>query len=291
MKVLVTGAAGNAGLAICPLLASNGFTLRMADIGAPPPVLQELGEYLRCDTRSPGDVRRALCGVEAVVHLAAWHCGHQPPVSDATIFAVNVHGSYNLIEACREQNIQSLVFGSSMAWGHGDVYALTKVLGEELCTAYHHWTGAAVAMLRYHCFLPGPYLEVGARLLRNGVDRQDVARATLAALQAAVDGRIGLFRSIVHTRHRIPEPILADFARRGPDHCEAQRPGARALIEKYGIDLPGDVERHDLGEARRLIGWEPQVGFLEFLGDLQRREAEGQDPRSLIVPGEIPRPA
>ena len=54
-------------------------------------------------------------------------------------------------------------------------------------------------MLRYHEFIPRPYLEFGARLLRNGVDRQDVANATVAALEAAQKKCIGLFRTIVHS--------------------------------------------------------------------------------------------
>ena len=36
MKVLVTGAAGNAGQAVTRLLANEGFTLRLADVAPPP---------------------------------------------------------------------------------------------------------------------------------------------------------------------------------------------------------------------------------------------------------------
>ncbi len=52
-----------------------------------------------------------------------------------------------------------------MAYGWGGVYSVTKVLGEELCRAYREMTGAAIAMLRYHEFIPAPYLEYGPRLL------------------------------------------------------------------------------------------------------------------------------
>src|SRR5437879_715409 len=179
MKVLITGAAGNAGQVVSRLVAQDGFELRMADMATPPPDLLALGEFVRCDTRTPGDVRRAVEGVDGVIHLAAWHSGHRPPVSDETIFAVNVDGTFHVIEACREYKVQGLVFASSMAYGWGSIYSVTKVLGEELCRCYQQMTGVPVVMLRYHAFVPGPYLDYGVRLLRNGVDRQDVWTATL----------------------------------------------------------------------------------------------------------------
>lgn len=286
MKVLVTGGAGNAGQAVCALLATEGFEVRSADAmnGIAPPG----GEFVRCDTRTPADVEAAVDGVDAVVHLAAWHCAHVPPVSDATIWAVNVDGTFNVFEACRRRGVRSIVFASSMAYGWGGVYSLTKVVGEEMCRSYHEMTGARIAMLRYHAFVPGPYLEYGAQLLRNGVDRQDVARATVAALKAAVEGRIALFRTIVHSDHSMPPEVVADFRAHGPDWCEARVPGARELMSKYGIYLPERVEQHDLSEAAAVLGWRPQVTFLDFLRDLKERDARGEDVRGMMVPGELP---
>src|SRR4051812_41717169 len=101
-KVLITGAAGNAGQAVSRLLAQEGYTLRLADVT--PPIgpgrqAEARTDFVRCDTRTPDDVRCAVDGMDAVVHLAAWHSAHQPPVSDATIFAVNVDGTFNVLQA------------------------------------------------------------------------------------------------------------------------------------------------------------------------------------------------
>lgn len=151
LTVLVTGAAGNAGQAVCRALAEAGCALRLADVAPPPTDDARPGAFVRCDTRTPDDARRAVVGADAVIHLAAWHSGHRPPVGDTTIFAVNVDGTFNVLEACREAGVGALVFASSMAYGWGLVYAVTKVLGEDLCRAYHQMTGTAVAVLRYHC--------------------------------------------------------------------------------------------------------------------------------------------
>jgi len=291
VTVVITGAAGNAGQAVIRLVAGAGYPVRMADVAPPPPDVAALGEFVRCDTRTPSDVWAAVRGAAAVVHLAAWHSGHRPPVSDATIFAVNVDGTFNVLEACRAAGVRALVFASSMAYGWRSVYSVTKVLGEELCRTYREMTGASVAVLRYHAFVPGPYLDYGVRLLRNGVDRSDVAAATLAALRAVDAGRVELFRTIVHTDHGMPPNVVEDFKNLGPEWCERHVPGAVALLERYGLaeKLPEKVEQHDLSEAARVLDWRPAVGFIHFVRDLAARDGRGEHVRALRVPGELPR--
>lgn len=288
MKVLVTGAAGNGGQAVCRALIQAGYSVRMADIM--PPNADDLREheFVRCDTRSPGDVRLAVQGMDAVVHLAAWHCAHNPPVSDETIFAVNVDGTFHVMEACKQAGIQSIVYASSMAYGWGSVYGVSKVIGEDLCKTYHEMTGASIAMLRYHEFIPRAYLEFGARLLRNGVDRRDVAEATVAAVKAVLEKRVGLFRTIVHTNHGMPTEVTQNFKKEGPAWCESQVPGAIHLLNKYEIELPEQVEQHDLSEAEEMLGWQPRYNFLAFLKDLKARDKQGIDVTNLKVPSEIP---
>lgn len=286
--MLITGAAGNAGSAVSRLARNTGFDVRMADLAAPSaPDLRDL-EFVRCDTRTPSDVDRVVRGCDAVVHLAAWHCAHEPPVSDETIFAVNVEGTFNVVQACRTHGVSAVVFASSMAYGWGGVYSVTKVIGEDLWRMHHESTGASVALLRYHDFVPKPYLAWGAKLLRNGVDRRDVASATVAALRGVVDRKVDLFRTIAHTNHGMPDAVAADFAGHGRNWCEEQVPGSAALLDRYKIGLPAQVEQHDLTEADHLLDWRPRYGIVEFLTDLQRRDARGEDVHSLWAPGQTP---
>ncbi len=288
MRVLVTGAAGNAGEATCHLLVEAGHEVRRADVAPPLDDGLRAVEFVRCDTRTVTDVQRAVTGCDAVIHLAAWHCAHNPPVSDATIFAVNVDGTFNVLEACRANGVQAVVFASSMAFGWGGVYSVSKVIGEDLCRMYHEATGASVAMLRYHDFVPKPYLDFGVKLLRNGVDRRDVAASNVAALDAAASKRFGLFQTVIHTDHHMPPEVVRDFSNYGLEWCETQVPGAGELIAKYGLSLPRDIEQHDMSEAERLMGWAPKIGFAEFLRDLQSRDARGEDMTKLWAPGQLP---
>jgi nucleoside-diphosphate-sugar epimerase len=289
MKVLVTGAAGNGGQSICEALIEKGYDIRMADVVPPSSEILQKHEFVRCDTRTPTDVRRAVEGVDAVVHIAAWHCAHVPPVSDDTIFGVNVDGTYHVIEACKAFGIKSFVYASSMAYGWWSVYAVSKVIGEELCRYYHETTGTSIAMLRYHEFIPKPYLEFGSALLRNGVDRSDVVSATVASVHAVTERRVGLFKTIVHTNHDMPSEVIRDFRNLGPDWCENQMSGSKDLLNKYKIELPEKVEQHDLSEAKRILGWEPKVSFVDFLRNLKEKDEKSEDVKHLLVPSELPK--
>jgi hypothetical protein len=110
----------------------------------------------------------------------------------------------------------------------------------------------------------------------------------VASLKAAAEKKLTLFRTIVHTDHQMPREVVEDFRALGPDWCEEQVPGAKALIEKYEIGLPERVEQHDLSEAAQVLGWKPAVGFTDFLRDLKARDARGEDVRGLRVPSELP---
>ena len=288
MKIAITGSAGNAGRAVVEQLSGTGHELRLGDVGPPPAGLRAGDRYQRCDTRTPADVDALVAGADAVVHLAAWHCAHRPPVSDETIFAVNVDGTFNVVQACRRHGVKAYVFASSMAYGHGGVYGVTKVIGEDLSRTLHETAGAAVVNLRYHEFLPCPYLEYGPKLLRNGVDRRDVASATVAAVEAAAAGKVDVFTTVIHNRLDAPAEVLADFAARGPAWLETRVPGATRLIETYALPLPARPEQHDMTAAAESLGWRPAWDFVTFLSDLSRRDAAGEDVAALTTTGELP---
>lgn len=289
MRVLITGAAGNAGQALVRLMKQESkHELVLADMSPLPPELKDAGRFVRCDTRTPADVDAAMEGCDAVIHLAAWHCAHQPPVSDETIFAVNVDGTFNLTQSCRKHKVKALIFASSMAYGLWGVYGATKVIGENLVQNFHNITKVPTVSLRYHDFVPKSYLDFGKKLFFNGVDRRDVATATLASLEAALAGKLSYYMSIVHHQLGAPADVVSDFAKRGPDWLESQLSGAKQLMEKYAITLPEKLEQHDLSETFRVMGWKPAYNALDFLRDLKKRDAAGEGVSKLFAHGQLP---
>ncbi|MBI4552178.1 MAG: SDR family NAD(P)-dependent oxidoreductase [Candidatus Latescibacteria bacterium] len=126
MHVLITGGAGFIGSHTADGLLERGHTVRILDSLEPPvhrashpPYLPPGAEFIKGDVRSRDDLDRALRGVDAVIHLAAY----QDYLTDfSRFFHVNAVGTallYELIVA-QKYPIQKVVVASSQAvYGEG----------------------------------------------------------------------------------------------------------------------------------------------------------------------------
>ncbi|MBL4886611.1 MAG: NAD-dependent epimerase/dehydratase family protein [Planctomycetaceae bacterium] len=130
-------------------------------------------------------LNKAFEGADGVFHFAAlWllQC-HEYPRS---AFEVNVGGTFNVLEACRNQNVGRLVYSSSASvygdaveepmteehpFNNKNFYGATKIAGEAMCTAFHHRYDLPIAGLRYmNVYGPrqdyqGAYIAVIMRML------------------------------------------------------------------------------------------------------------------------------
>lgn len=150
--VLITGGAGSVGRILVSRLRDDGRLVRVFDL----PTMNYAGlegedgiEVVRGDIADEATVRRAVDGIEAVIHLAAI----LPPASErdrARTFAVNVAGTRQIVRAVESLAPQAtLVFSSSVSTygdttqepppvgvSHAqraiDVYAESKIVGEQI---------------------------------------------------------------------------------------------------------------------------------------------------------------
>ena len=118
MTTLVTGVTGRLGSRFVPrLLAEEEHTrvlVRDAEAGED---LRERGtEVVEGDLRDPDTLRRALEGVDRVVHLAAAFRG----VAEDEVVAVNQAATVNLAHAAVTAGVSRFVFASTnLVYGHG----------------------------------------------------------------------------------------------------------------------------------------------------------------------------
>ena len=115
------------------------------------------------DVRDVDVLNAAVAQSDAVIHLAAmWllHCKDYP----RTAFDVNIQGTFNVLEACVNNDVERLVYSSS-ASVYGDAvevpmtedhpfmnrnfYGATKIAGEAMCRAFHDRYGLSYVGLRY----------------------------------------------------------------------------------------------------------------------------------------------
>ncbi len=139
------------------------------------------GDILQTDILSS-----AMRNMDGVFHLAAlWllQC-HEYPRS---AFAVNIQGTYNVLEACRDQKIQRLVYSSSASvygdaltepmtedhpYNNTNFYGATKIAGEHMARAFYH---------RYKL----PY--IGLRYMNVYGPRQDYKGTYIAVIMKILD--------------------------------------------------------------------------------------------------------
>jgi nucleoside-diphosphate-sugar epimerase len=166
MKVLVTGANGFVGRAVCRRLAAEGWPV--AGALRRQTALEEGTEARRIGEIGPDtNWDAALAGVEAVVHLAARvHVMHDKAADPLAAFRrVNTQGTLRLAEAAAQAGVRHFVFMSSIkvngeetAPGHPfrpddvvapeDPYGRSKWEAEQGLVKISAHTGMAVTILR-----------------------------------------------------------------------------------------------------------------------------------------------
>ena len=127
-NVLITGGAGFIGAHLAGRLLSEGAHVRLLDNLLPqvhgdvdrPSYLPEDAELLVGDVRDPDAVRKALDGVDRVVHLAARVGVGQSMYEIHDYTSVNDEGTGVLLQALLERPVERLVVASSMSvYGEG----------------------------------------------------------------------------------------------------------------------------------------------------------------------------
>jgi len=256
-RILVIGGAGFIGsFVVSELLKTNVSKVIIYDNfarGKQSNVLESLDDP-RCELYpNGGDVRDidtlsdAMKGCDAVVHLAAmWllHCKDFP----RTAFHVNIEGTFNVLEACVQNNIKRLVYSSSASvygdasevpmtenhpFNNKNFYGATKIAGEAMCRAYYDRYGLSYVGLRYmnvygpHQDQTAAYTGVIPIMLNkidaneapsiNGdgtqaydfIDVEDVARCNVLALEAdAVDEFYNVGTGVQTTIKELCDTIL-----------------------------------------------------------------------------------
>ena len=135
MKVLVTGGAGFIGSNLCEYLLREGHKVRCLDnfcTGKPENVIPLLEKFpdsfslVVGDIRSLEDCRKAVDGMEYVLHEAALGSVPRSIKDPITTNDTNIGGFLNMLVAARDASIKRFVFAASSST-YGDSESLPKV--------------------------------------------------------------------------------------------------------------------------------------------------------------------
>ena len=257
MRILVTGASGFVGTALCRELIARRHTVRgtVRKLGPPGAASPELLQVPIPDIAAEFDRRALLDGVDAVVHLAA--IAHRSAGTEAEIRRVNVDGTVRLAEAAAGL-VRRFVFLSSVkvhgedsgsgAYREADAPRPEDPYGRSKLEAEHALTGIA-ARSGMELVLIRPPLAYGP-----GV------KANFLRLLGWVDSGFPLpFASVRNRRSLIYLGNLVDAIARCAEHPAAR--GPFLVSDEETVSTPGLVSRiaRALGRPARLVPAPPAL--------------------------------
>lgn len=166
---LITGGAGFIGSNLVEALLRGGKTVRVLDnleTGYRANLEAFIGEieFIEADLRDADAVRRAVAGMDVVLHQAAFVSVPRSVADPLTANEVNVTGTLNVLLAARDAGVSRVVIASSSSV-YGDSptlpkvetmavepispYGVSKLAAERYCTAFTTVYGLPTVALRY----------------------------------------------------------------------------------------------------------------------------------------------
>lgn len=309
---LVTGGAGFIGSHLVGALLHRGDRVRVADdlstgkrenLAGCPGV-----DLVQGDLADPAVARRAVTGVDYVLHQAAIPSVPRSVADPRSSHRANVDATLNVLLAARDAGVRRVVYAaSSSAYGnsaalpkHEDMptcplspYALQKLMGEHYMRLFTELYGLETVSIRYfNVFGPrqdpsSPYsgvISLFIRALLSGEAPRIYGDGTQTRDFTYVENVVdGVLRAATR-----PEAVgqVINVATGGRISLNALLETLRAILHSdvraaYAPARAGDVHdsQADITKARQLLGYEPRIALEDGL----RRTVEWYREASLVA--------
>lgn len=301
MKFLVTGGAGFIGSNIAEELLRRKYKVRVLDnfctgsMDNLKPFLNKI-DLIKGDIRNEKHLRKALKGVDYVLHQAALRSVPRSVDDPLSTNDVNITGTLKLLMIARESKVKRVVYASSSSV-YGDVkqlpqreiqkpgpispYATSKLAAENYCVVFAKTFGLETVSLRYfNVFGPrqnpaSKYAAViplfiqsalkGKKLEVHGDGRQSrdfsyIDNVVQANILAALTPNKKVSGEVFNVACNRSNSIL-DIVK-GLENILGRK------LDYYNTPpRAGDVRQTwaDISKARKLLGYQPKVNFEDGL--------------------------
>lgn len=284
----MTGGCGFIGVNLIRRLAVQASSIRVLDnlsLGKREDIAPLDVELQMGDIRDPEAVAKACKGIDVVVHLAGHTRVLESLSRPALNFEINVNGTFNVLEACRNTGAQKMIFASTggailgeqeqpvherMAPRPLSPYGASKLAGEAYCSAFFGSYGLNTVALRFSNVY-GPYSyhkgSVVAAFFRNLRQNEPIV----------IYGDGEQTRDFVYVGDLVEAILLADQTNTPGEVFQiasGRETSLRTLVETMQTALPeltfriryeparaGEVLRNyaNIEKARRLLRFDPKT--------------------------------
>lgn len=284
MRILITGGAGFIGCAVTAKLQTEGHEVFIIDnlsFGNRSFVDIPDSHFFSEDIRNRQRILEVFNSIkpDQVIHLAAVHfipwCNERPYESAD----INIRGTMNILEACREAKVSKVFFASTAAVypiydeavteQHPveplDIYGLSKLTGEHLCREFHLQSDIPLIICRFfNAFGPN---ETNPHLI------PEIQKQVNSGLRTIKLGNTAPKRDFIHTSDMANAvSSLLNFHRSGIDVYNLGRGIEYSVVEVV------EAFSRELGEEIR-IETDParvrKVERMHLLADVSKLQSTG----------------
>jgi UDP-glucose 4-epimerase len=299
MKILITGGAGFIGSHIADALVKEHEVMVLDNLSTgKKSYVNKKARFFNADIKNFSKIKNLFNGVDYVFHTAAQARIQRSIKDPLETFENNVIGTLNVLLASKNAKVKKVVYSaSSSAYGehekmplHEDIeikpknpYALSKVIGEQLCKLFAELYDLKTISLRYfnvygsRQFDEGAYATVIGIFLKqklsnkpltivgDGTQRRDftyisdVVKANILAMNSEIgEGEIiNIGTGKNYSINEIAEIIL------GTNIAEV----IKKRLARYIPPRPAEVHETlaDISKAKKLLGWRPSVDMEDGL--------------------------
>lgn len=148
-KVVVFGGNGFIGSYVVEKLLSHGYDVISADINPSQYVDEKC--FRKCDILDAESVNNLVRGAKIVYNFAGFANLDDAIANPVKALELNVIGNMNILEACKNNNVQRFVYASSAyaMSDKGSFYGISKLTSEKLTEEYYKKFGLEFTIVRY----------------------------------------------------------------------------------------------------------------------------------------------
>ena len=310
-KVLVTGGAGFIGSNLCEYLLEQGYEVRCLDNFATgkwqnvTPLLDRFSERFELlvgDIRNMEDCRRAVEGVDYVMHEAALGSVPRSINDPVTTNDVNIGGFLNMLVASRDVGVKRFIFAASSST-YGDSatlpkveerigkplspYAITKYVDELYADVFSRTYGTEYIGLRYFNVFGrrqdpnGAYAAVIPLFVRKFMNHEapningdgeysrdftyidNVIQMNMLAMTTTDPAAVNQIYNTAYGERTTLNQLVEALR----EFLGEKDPAICAIEPTHGPNRAGDIPHSlaSIDKARRLLGYEPRYSMRDGL--------------------------
>ena len=276
MKILLTGGSGDVGTLLTLELLKRGDSVVNIDM-APPKV--DGASFIHGSILDREKLKRAMQGVDCVVHIAAWHGVHEQTRTPTEFHDLNVTGTFNVLQASVDAGVKKFVFisSTSIADKYG-LYGSTKILGEEMATAFaNRHPDMEIVTLRPRAFIPSwnkavynNFLEWAAWFMKGAVHVDDFRDATLLAIDLKAQTKAPIYvidGAYDYSAEDLKNWNATTFAKHYSEFID--------LAKQHGLDTSRKPKVLEIPKEQMLPEYAPKYSMKNLLEELRDFGVEG----------------